>query len=78
MVCMAFTATSSAFAATLIVFNAHSALLTEMSCAFWASSEISKDERAAWAAATSAVVWAEVACNRAVYEVILEEILAIH
>lgn len=31
---MAFTATSSAFAATLIVFNAHSALLTEMSWAF--------------------------------------------
>lgn len=34
MVCMAFTATSSAFAATLMVFSAQSALFTEMSWAF--------------------------------------------
>lgn len=67
MVCMAFTATSSAFAATLMVFSAHSALFTEMSWAFWASSEISKEERAASAAATSAVVWADVAFNKATY-----------
>lgn len=63
---MAFTATSSAFAATLMVFKAHNALLTEMSWAFSASSEISREERAASAAATSAVVWADVACNRAI------------
>lgn len=67
MVCMAFTATSSAFAATLMVFSAQSALFTEMSWAFWASSEISKEERAASAAATSAVVWADVAFNKAAY-----------
>ena len=64
---MAFTATSSAFAATLMVFSAQSALFTEMSWAFWASSEISKEERAASAAATSAVVWADVAFNKAAY-----------
>lgn len=63
---MALTATSSALAATLMVFRAHKALFTEMSWAFWASSDISKDERAASAAATSAVVCAEVAFNRAI------------
>ena len=63
---MALTATSSAFDATLMVFKAHRALLTEMSWAFWASSEISREERAASAAATRAVVWADVAFNMAV------------
>ena len=50
-----------------MVFSAQSALFTEMSWAFWASSEISKEERAASAAATSAVVWADVAFNKAAY-----------
>ena len=63
---MALTATSSALAATLMVCNAHIALLTEMSWAFWASLEISREDRAASAAATSAVVWAEVAFNKAI------------
>lgn len=62
---MALTATSSAFAATLMVCKAHNALLTEMSWAFCASSEISREERAASAAATSEVVWADVACSNA-------------
>lgn len=62
---MAFTATSSALAAVRTVCNTQFALRTEISWAFFASFEISRDERAACAAATRAVVWADVAFKRA-------------
>lgn len=62
---IALTATSSALAAVRTVFSTQLALLTDISWAFRASLAISKDERAACAAATNALVWAEVAFNNA-------------